>query len=52
MSKTWEYNTDCCRASKDYVLGSNYAGSHWLASFLMLALQTREETQTLLGNYL
>jgi len=31
------------RASMDNVVGSDYAGSHWLATFLMYALQTRSE---------
>ena len=31
------------RKSMDNVVGSDYAGSHWLASFLMYALQTRSE---------
>ena len=30
------------RASLDNVVGSDYAGSHWLATFLMHALETRE----------
>ena len=29
--------------SEPYVVGSDYAGSHWLASFLVYALQRREE---------
>ena len=29
--------------SMDYVVGSDYAGSHWLASFLTYALQKRGE---------
>ena len=32
------------RASLDSVVGSHYAGSHWLASFLLYALQTRQRT--------
>ena len=28
----------------DNVVGSDYAGSHWLATFLMYALQTRAAT--------
>ena len=32
----------------DQVVGSHYAGSHWLASFLFYALQTRADTVTLL----
>ena len=28
--------------SFDFVVGSDYAGSHWLASFLVYALQGRE----------
>ena len=34
------------RASKDNVVGSDYSGSHWLATFLMMALNTREKTLT------
>lgn len=30
------------RTSYDFVVGSDYAGSHWLASFLVYALQMRE----------
>lgn len=30
------------RESKDFVVGSDYAGSHWLASFLVYSLQLRE----------
>jgi len=29
-------------ASADKVVGSHYSGSHWLASFLMYALERRE----------
>ena len=32
------------RASLDSVVDSHYAGSHWLASFLLYALQTRQRT--------
>ena len=31
------------RESIDHVVGSDYAGSHWLATFLTYALQKREE---------
>jgi len=31
------------RTSIDNVVGSDYAGSHWLATFLMHALETRED---------
>ena len=31
------------RASMENVVGSDYAGSHWLATFLMYALGTRDE---------
>ena len=31
------------RESIDNVVGSDYAGSHWLATFLTYALQTRQE---------
>lgn len=37
------------RASKDKVMDSDYAGSHWLASFLLLALQARAETDAALS---
>ena len=30
------------RASMDNVVGSDYAGSHWLATFLMHALESRQ----------
>ena len=33
-----------CRASMENVVGSDYAGSHWLATFLMYALETRAKT--------
>merc|ERR1712117_934369 len=36
------------RTSMDNVVGSDYAGSHWLATFLMYALQTRAATITTL----
>ena len=36
-------------ASLDSVVGSHYAGSHWLASFLLLALQTRQNTLSLMN---
>ena len=29
--------------SRDYVVGSDYAGSHWLATFLMYALEKRQD---------
>ena len=32
------------RASMENVVGSDYAGSHWLATFLMYALETRAKT--------
>lgn len=32
-------------ASKDHVIGSNYMGSHWLASFYVKALEAREEIE-------
>jgi len=32
------------RASIDQVVGSDYVGSHWLASFLLHALEQRAET--------
>ena len=32
------------RASMENVVGSDYAGSHWLATFLMYALETRAAT--------
>jgi hypothetical protein len=31
------------RESVDHVVDSDYAGSHWLATFLAYALQKREE---------
>ena len=34
----------CFRASIENVVGSDYAGSHWLATFLMYALETRAKT--------
>ena len=34
----------CYRASMENVVGSDYAGSHWLATFLMYALETRAKT--------
>ena len=34
----------CFRASMENVVGSDYAGSHWLATFLMYALETRAKT--------
>ena len=37
------------RASLDSVVGSHYAGSHWLASFLLHALQTRQRTISLVS---
>ena len=37
------------RASLDSVVGSDYAGSHWLASFLLHALHTRQQTLTLIN---
>ena len=33
------------RTSIDQVVGSDYAGSHWLATFLLYALELREETR-------
>ena len=30
----------------DFVIGSDYAGSHWLASFLIHALIIREKAMT------
>ena len=30
-------------ASKDYVVDSDYSGSHWLASFLFYSLDRRED---------
>ena len=39
------------RASKENVVGSDYSGSHWLATFLMLALNTREETLSQIKRY-
>jgi len=30
--------------SRDAVVGSNYMGSHWLATFLLYALEKRKET--------
>ena len=30
-------------ASKDYVIDSDYSGSHWLASFLFYSLDRRED---------
>lgn len=35
-------------ASRDNVVGSNYAGSHWLATFLMYALERRQQLTELL----
>ena len=35
------------RASMDSVVDSHYAGSHWLASFLLQALQSRQQTLAL-----
>ena len=32
--------------SMDFVVGSDYAGSHWLASFLTHALIMREKAMT------
>ena len=37
------------RASIDSVVGSHYAGSHWLATFLLHALQTRQQTNSLIN---
>ena len=37
------------RASIDSVVGSHYAGSHWLATFLLHALQTRQQTSSLIN---
>ena len=37
------------RASMDSVVGSDYAGSHWLASFLLQALQTRQQVSNLIN---
>ena len=31
-------------ASRDEVIGSHYSGSHWLASFLLHALEKRQES--------
>ena len=31
------------RTSLDNVVGSDYAGSHWLATFLLYALETRDQ---------
>ena len=36
-------------ASLDSVVGSHYAGSHWLASFLLQALQSRQQTLALIN---
>ena len=37
------------RASMDSVVDSHYAGSHWLASFLLQALQSRQQTLALIN---
>ena len=34
------------RKSMDYVIGSDYAGSHWLATFLTHALLMREKSHS------
>lgn len=36
---------DHMKASKDHVLGSDYMGSHWLASFYVKALQARSDLE-------
>jgi len=35
--------------SMDYVVGSDYVGSHWLATFLTHAIQKREEAVKVLS---
>lgn len=39
------------RASNGEVLGSDYAGSHWLASFYIYALLMREQAVASLDAY-
>ena len=38
---------DHIKNSMEYVIGSDYVGSHWLASFLTHALLMREEASQL-----